>query len=107
MRHEVAREMQAAPGRTASTRGVAGEPQPRGEADRHGQRVQQVARAEEEQVAVDDSLSDKPNLANETEPANRTKIAGDGEKTEDPKPEARAGLCPLKAETQALGSPDS
>ena len=88
-------EMQAAPGRTASTRGVAGEPRPRGEADRHGQRVQPVARVEEEQVAVDDSLSDKPNLANETEPATWTKIAGDGEKTEDPKPEARAGLCPL------------
>ena len=105
MRREAARALQAAPGRTALTQGVAGEPQPRGEADRHGQRVQQEARAEEERAAVDDSLSDKPNLANETEPATRTKIAGDGEKIEDPKLEARAGVCPLEAETKARGSP--
>ena len=98
---EAARAMQADGRNTAGCRGAS----TMGEADRHGQRVQQEARAEEGRAAVDDSLGDKPNLANETEPATRTKTVGGEEKIEDPKLGAQAGACPLEAETKARGSP--
>ena len=104
-RQEAARALQAAPGRTALTWRVAGEPQPRGEADRHGQRVRQEAGAEEEQAVADDSQRDKPNLASEIGPASRTKIAGDEKKIGDPKLEVRADACPLEAGTKARGCP--
>ena len=104
-REEAARALQAAPGRTALTRGVAGEPQPQGEADRHGQRVRPEAGEEEEQAVADDSQRDRPNLASEIEPASRTKIAEDEEKIGDPRTEAGADACPLEAKTKARGCP--